>query len=500
MAKKQPLQKGTRLPIYEKNDPKTIYEDRNTDNIFSRNVIAGIINTLNQKVFYKQIWDGGKEEIIHVPFFFNMGQSGERFVQDNYTFLKDLCEFPSKMDGSFDIIPRGVIKLNSSTIESSSITNRFVMGEYTKKDENGVYQTYASFVYSIPIRMEFEVEIIFDTTITMFKVEQAIRESLYKNIRFSFLYNGVQIRSTLGISESLNGNKQIEYKVGTQQEQPKATFGISVETYQPVFDKTAEMRADKTMKHLGYEVSFAMPSTMSPIGHKNLSDGSDYIPLSSSVTGGSIDGYIKPLTVFPSIVPSSGILEIQWLYDKFDGDMRTVMLSMIDMETGRSHVIAPSINKSYYDWNIKNSFSEFGIPLFDDSVFLIEIKNEEESPVLVESPNISITPDPKTQTITPQSFHVSGGQFLPSRDGRENSLVEIELSTINRKLITIPKNLKIFLNVTPYGTVDRMTPVVFRDGASIKYNEKVTHRNIELIIEDLENRSISVTIPNIVIV
>jgi hypothetical protein len=43
--------------------PKQLYERRNTDDIFDRSVIIGVLRVLNRKIFYTQIWDNTEEGI-----------------------------------------------------------------------------------------------------------------------------------------------------------------------------------------------------------------------------------------------------------------------------------------------------------------------------------------------------------------------------------------------------------------------------------------------------
>ena len=48
-------------------------------------------------------------------------------------FFGKSCFGDSKINGTFNSIPRGVIKYTGSQIESGSITNRFIQGTYLKK-------------------------------------------------------------------------------------------------------------------------------------------------------------------------------------------------------------------------------------------------------------------------------------------------------------------------------------------------------------------------------
>jgi len=73
---------------------------------------------------------------VTVPFFFDFGSgsaTSEKFIQDNYTnWNDDECTSMGikKINGDYKIIPYGVITLDSTNIEASNISNRFVMGKH----------------------------------------------------------------------------------------------------------------------------------------------------------------------------------------------------------------------------------------------------------------------------------------------------------------------------------------------------------------------------------
>ena len=122
--------------------PKQLFERRNTDDVFDRQVLVGLLRILNRKIFYTQIWDNTEEGVqnVCVPFFYDFGGSNinsERFIQDNYTYFSSTeCTDIGlkKIDGNFDFYPQGRLSMASVGIDSGNITNRFVMGKYTKRE------------------------------------------------------------------------------------------------------------------------------------------------------------------------------------------------------------------------------------------------------------------------------------------------------------------------------------------------------------------------------
>lgn len=102
--------------------PKNLYERRNTDDIFSRLIIMGILRILNNQLQYEQVWEDNEDgtQMVNVPFFFDFGGGGntsERFIQDNYNhWTDDECTSLGikKIDGDYKPIPYGVVSLESS--------------------------------------------------------------------------------------------------------------------------------------------------------------------------------------------------------------------------------------------------------------------------------------------------------------------------------------------------------------------------------------------------
>ena len=83
-----------------------LYERYNTDDVFNRVVIIGLLDLLNNKLKYDQIWDDNVVEEVVVPFMYDFGSSDERFAQDNYAFFGTTCFNEKKITGKFDMLPR----------------------------------------------------------------------------------------------------------------------------------------------------------------------------------------------------------------------------------------------------------------------------------------------------------------------------------------------------------------------------------------------------------
>jgi len=216
-------------------------------------VIVGLINLLNSRIQYENVLSDTVVETIGVPFLPNMG-GDERFLQDFFTHWND-CKHPRMADGNYDVIPRGVVTLSSNTINTTAMTHRFVRGSYVK-EVNGELQRYNAFLNSLPLTMDFDIEVETDTVIDAFKIQQAILETFYKVQVFSVSFKGFRVPCQAGFSDDLGIEKTFEF---TYQDETavKFKFSISVETYYPVTDPTTERLDSNRMTRIAAQPSEA---------------------------------------------------------------------------------------------------------------------------------------------------------------------------------------------------------------------------------------------------
>jgi len=220
----------------------------NTDNVFSRAVIVGLINLLNNKIQIVNQINDEEQDIIEVPWMF--GESGdERFMQDYFTFWND-CVHPKMADGNYDVIPRGTIILTGESINSSALTHRFIRGKRVKEID-GQLHTFSAYLNSIPINMSFDCEVISDSYLDALKIQQTIREVFFKTQIFYTSYKGFRIPCQVGFPEEYGIEKTFEYNYGDDR---KITlkFSLEVETYHPVVDKTSERHESNRIQGVNY--------------------------------------------------------------------------------------------------------------------------------------------------------------------------------------------------------------------------------------------------------
>lgn len=450
----------------------SVLEMHNTDDILIRNVIGGVLSILNNNINYDQIWDKDIVETVTLPWFFDMGNSSsERFMQDNFTYFGERCF--KKIDGTFDMLPRGVLSYQGTSIDSANITNRFVEGKYTRF-ENGKLTSYKSFLYSIPLTLKLKATIYVDTFGNLLKIEQGIREELYRNKTFYVMFRGMKIGCCMGMPDDYNDEKTTEYSFSTEsgEQRLKIDFDIVVETYQPVFDRTMEMPSDCVMNGIGFDID---------ISHSEEKKDDNV----------NIKNY-KNISLICDKVMVAGIPSIiKWDYKTTNSDMCTVLLEYAKyIEDGEEikeeyKPITNVINNQFdYYWEVPKELSS------NVTKYNI-IFNEGDDVHIIKEPIIKVLPiDGK---LTNDSFIViDPGYFLVSNANDDGeSFINVSLSyKKNGKVAKVKKFGKINLKwnkISENNPIELIKEIEFED---IKDRYKIriidaTNTSIESIVDDI---------------
>jgi hypothetical protein len=425
-----------------------LYQKYNNEDILIRGVIAGLLDILNNHIQYKQVWGNEDEEIIEVPWFYN--QSGdERFMQDFYTHYAE-CLPPRPVDGNFDVIPRGSITYTGSTINAQRITSRYVQGRYVK-EVDGKLESYVSFLYSIPLSVRIDCELRIDRQISALKIEQEIRETFYKTLTYYTYYKGLRVGCTAGFPEDLAIEKNIQYSF--ESNNPiKLTFSLEIETYQPVFDKTTEMKATTRIKGFSYDLH--------QIGQKNPG------------------AFVIKRPTEGSVIPKGIPYWVEWGYTRENYSVPKVNLYWLySGSNNRNEIDIFQPNNEYYIWNIPSDFTSYKEPT---------ILWEETNKISISrDPVVKIIPDLSTGQITASSFLVfNPGYFLTGlTDSSIN--IQLEMKDDSGKISYTPDGA-IWANIHQ-NLLDSSIPFVVSNDVSIYFPGTVDFKVIDLNVANSNN-------------
>ena len=213
-------------------------EKYNTDEVFLRGLIMGLIKSFNDKLTYIQINDQQEVLEVFVPFFYSM-TGDESFLQDFFIEYKECLTDKTIAEGNYDVLPRGIVTMQSSEINTGGLGNKFTRMTYSKESLEGEMKTYSSYTNSIPLNVSFNVAMKIDTMLDAFKMYQSVIPTFYKTYTYSFEYGGFRIPVQVGFPESYEINKQLEFSYASN-EYIQFNFSVAVETYFPEKDLSTE--------------------------------------------------------------------------------------------------------------------------------------------------------------------------------------------------------------------------------------------------------------------
>jgi hypothetical protein len=422
-----------------------LYNHYNNEDLLIRGIIAGLLDILNNHIEYKQVWGNDDIETIRVPFYYQ-ASGDERFMQDFYTFYNS-CLAPRPIDGNLsDLIPRGIITYTGSTINSQRITSRYVQGRYVK-EVDGKLESYVSFLYSIPLQIRIDCEMWIDREITALKIEQEIRETFYKTVTYYTYYKGLRVGCTVGFPEDIAIEKNVQYSFETDNK-IKLTFSLEIESYQPVFDKTTEMKATTKIKGFNYDIH--------PIKVKN--DQTQFV-ITTPQAG--------------AVIPKGIPLWIQWTYTRENYVIPKVDLYWVYTNTNeRFKIDRFQPNNEYYIWNIPEDFTKYVPPT---------IIWEDTSTVSVfREPTIKIIPDLSTGLINANSFIVFSPGYFSSGTNDSSINIQLEMKDDSGQIYYSPDGV-IYANIK----LNELDPSVpFTVDGSVYFPGLIDYNDIDIILID----------------
>lgn len=427
------------IMTFNQDEDTQLFARYNVDDVFNRSVLGGLLYLLNNAIEYEQIYETNVVEIVHVPFMYDFGSSDERFAQDNYTFFGRSCFGEKKIDGKFDMLPRGVIRYSGSQIDSGSFTNRFVKAKYLV-NENGKLTSYFTMMSSIPLSFSIDCEMFIDNIVTAFKIEQSIRETFYKNRTYNVLFRGIRVPCRVGFPESHTFEKTTSYSFDSER-QLKLNFSLAIETYQPSFDKDTQIETGNRIEKFAYDINVVDSNT----GNRILNKDIKFKNFNNT-----------------HIYPSGTTICVEWETTSETTDMLTIIFEYID-EEGKTHFISsPMLNQKFYLWSIPENFSTFVQP---NIVF-------NETSTMFEKPIVKIIPNGNKEISESSFIVVDRGKF---KNTYSHIPFTVEYVDKNGKYVSASNY---YFNISN-GEIDQNDPVTI-DGDPLIYTNDVKYRKISL--------------------
>lgn len=430
---------------FNQEEDTQLFARYNVDDVFNRSVLSGLLYLLNNAIKYEQIYETNIVEIVNVPFMYDFGSSDERFAQDNYTFFGRSCFGEKKIDGKFDMLPRGVIRYSGSQIDTASFTNRFIKAQYLK-NENGKLTSYFTLMSSIPLTFSIDCEMFIDNIVTAFKIEQSIRETFYKNRTYNVLFRGMKVPCRVGFPESHTLEKTTSYSFDAER-QIKLNFSLAIETYQPSFNQDVQIEAGNRIEKFAYDINV--------MGLDAYDTSTGKRKYNKTIKFKNFDN--------THIIPSGSTIYIEWETTSETTDMLTVILEYIDKDKVGHLIGSPMVNQKFYMWNIPDDFSGFVQPTI--------VYNDPS--LMLEKPEVRIIPNGNKEITTSSFVILNKGKFMNNFTG--TTQFSIEYVNKKGKLVSVSNY---YFNIVN-GEIDEENPVTI-DGNPLIYENDVKYKKISL--------------------
>jgi hypothetical protein len=205
-------------------------QEFNKDNTILRYITVATLAELRNKVFYYNQTEEDLMTKIPVPFYYSI-TGNERFLADN--FLYDAVA-DGKAIGDYEVVPRGILQLNSLAIDSGSQTNKFTRGEFVHEVE-GQLKTFALNTNFLPLTMTFGVTVVCSNNLEMLKVTESIMTKLYKTTMYSVDLGMFRVEASMAVPEDYSQDRLFEFGLNDKKEF-NVTFDLEVKSFMPVFE------------------------------------------------------------------------------------------------------------------------------------------------------------------------------------------------------------------------------------------------------------------------
>jgi hypothetical protein len=214
----------------------------NIDDIYFRNAAISVIHYLHKNLKLEQI-EHGESKFYQIPVFYNKAQDSQ-FMRDYFTQYADECSPVEYVEGDFDIEPFVIVTLDSISVKTQEMTNKFVRGNYvvTENDKNGfpVRKGYSALLYTLPLELKFSLEIRCDDNIQSFRIIQSLLDEIFKNNILHFSFRNQRIRCNIGLDNNFTQEKKIQFTYNDEQSQ-MVKSSIVMECYYPIFDESTAL-------------------------------------------------------------------------------------------------------------------------------------------------------------------------------------------------------------------------------------------------------------------
>lgn len=204
----------------------------NFDDVFFRDLTICTLATLENKIKWKNRFTDVDVD-VNVPIYYSItGGNTERFLLDSFT--DDIVGDERFTELDTTIIPKGILTLSSISIKSDEFANSNVFVPIAVENEKEIRKLPLK-IRPIPIDVTYDLEIVVDSEIDLFKCTQAMINTLWLYNHMYFEYNLMNIDAMLIFPDSTSFEIERNITMDTKHN-IKIKVALEVSTYYPAFN------------------------------------------------------------------------------------------------------------------------------------------------------------------------------------------------------------------------------------------------------------------------
>lgn len=224
-----------------------MFKQTNFDDIYLRNLSAGLLYLLHNNIFLPRIVDYEMEKQF-IPFHLALGNS-EQWLLDHTVMNinpnpSDICNNLQVMKGLIQTIPSGILTMGNPEIMTDWLSGGYLRTTY-EKDFNTEFalesRELSAMTTYIPLSVPFTLRIVCSSANERLKVWQQVVKTFYKITKFWYAFEGwKKLDGYVAFPETFTMETQNKFAYSEKEDKPIFDCSLQVVSYMPVIDITTE--------------------------------------------------------------------------------------------------------------------------------------------------------------------------------------------------------------------------------------------------------------------
>jgi len=234
-----------------------INEKKNFDDVYFRDLTVCLLANLENKIKWTNVFESGPKDVDCKIYYSLTG--GEDYLMDS--FSDDIVSSERKVELNTDIYPRGNVTLTGMRVRGEEFSNPNVWLRMVVENQEEIKNVLGK-VRALPISATYELNILVNSEIDIFKASQSIMNTLWMYKYMYFEHNFMNIDAVLIVPDDQQIEISREHDLSSTDEK-KISIQFEVQSYYPAFNEntTAPARGTTWFNQIKYTQEGKIPKS-----------------------------------------------------------------------------------------------------------------------------------------------------------------------------------------------------------------------------------------------